>query len=132
MKKPESFCIDTHSLVWYFTGQKTLSETAKSLLDQLFFSTEITGFISIIVLLEIFHLSLKKPQFAYPVFLQHLKRVNLPIVSLDQTILTHAYSLPKNLDIHDRIIAATALYTKSILITKDRMLHQVKGLHTLW
>lgn len=129
MNSPK-YCLDTHPLVWYFTGQKTLSKKAKKALDAIF-SQEAKCFIPTIVILETFHLSLKKKQFIFPQFLNSLKLPNIKIISLDKTVLTHCFKLPKNIDIHDRVVAATSKVSSSALITKDKILQQTSGLKTL-
>lgn len=125
------YCLDTHPLVWYFTGQKTLSPKARAILDDLF-SGKITCFIPIIVLLEIFHLSLKFKKFNFPKFLETVRLANIIIVPLDRVILETCFALPKNLEIHDRIIAATSTINECILVTKDRELHNLSSLKVIW
>lgn len=125
------YCLDTHPLVWYFTGQKTLSLKACAILDELF-SGKITCFIPIIVLLEIFHLSLKFKKFNFHRFLKAIKLPNIIIVPLDRVILETCFALPKNLEIHDRIIVATSNTNECILVTKDRDLHDLSSLKVIW
>lgn len=130
MNSPD-YCLDTHPLVWYFTGQKTLSGKAKKILDEVFIG-KIKCFIPSIVLLEIFHLSLKVKKFNFPQFLKKLQLSSITIVPLDKTILTKCFTLERDLDIHDRIIAATANVSGSVLITKDRTLCKTLSLKTVW
>ncbi len=130
MKEPK-YCLDTHPIIWYFIGQKTLSQKAKKILDQIF-SQEAIGFISSIVLLEVFHLSLKKETFIFSQFLKTIRLPNIIIVPLDKVVLSKCFLLPKNLEIHDRAISATALVNNSVLITKDPDLKAMPGLKTLW
>ena len=125
------YCLDTHPLVWYFTGQKTLSPKARKILDELF-SGKITCYISIIVLLEIFHLSLKFKKFNFPKFLETIRLPNIIIVPLDRVILETCFALSKNLEIHDRIIAATASINECILVTKEKVLHDLTSLKVIW
>jgi predicted nucleic acid-binding protein len=40
--------------------------------------------------------------------------------------------MKKNLEIHDRVIAATALVSNSLLVTKDSELKKIPGLKTIW
>lgn len=126
-----NYCLDTHPLVWYFTGQTNLSPTIKEILDKIF-KGEFFCFISTIVLLETFHLSLRKKEFRYPGFLRKLRRTNIIVVPLDKVILSVCYKLPRNFDIHDRVISATAKTTNSILLTKDEVLRKFSLIKTLW
>src|SRR3990172_13347885 len=112
------YCLDTHPLVWYFIGQKTLSNNAKKVLDEIF-SGKATGIISSIVLLETFHISLKKKSFIFTKFLKKLRHPNIIIIPLDKVVLSACFKLSADLDIHDRIIVATSVVNNCVLITKD-------------
>lgn len=125
------YSLDTHPLVWYFTGEKTLSPKAKNVLDEVFLE-KIFCFLSSIVLLEVFHLSLRKKGFVFSKFLKKLKHPNIIIVPLDKLVLLECYKLPKNLGIHDRVIVATATVNKCLLITKDKEIRSLPRLKTLW
>ncbi|OGG14889.1 hypothetical protein A2773_01310 [Candidatus Gottesmanbacteria bacterium RIFCSPHIGHO2_01_FULL_39_10] len=126
-----SYSLDTHALIWYFTANSSLSGRAKGIVDAIFSSKKIC-FLSSIVLLETFHISLRKKSFSFPEF---IKRINLPnifVVPLDKKVLTACYHLPSYFDIHDRIIASTAKITNSILVTRDREIRQSKVIETIW
>lgn len=125
------YCLDAHPLIWYFTGQKTLSLKVKKIIDKIFLQ-KYTGYIPIIVILEIFHLSLKSKEFNFFEFFEKLKLPNIIIVPLDKTVLTISFTLPKQLNIHDRIICATSLATKSILITKDNIIQKYSSIKSVW
>ena len=125
------YCIDTHALVWYVTGQKTLSNAAKTAIDAVF-TRKAEGYLSAIIFLELLHLSFKQKQFTFPKLLQELRRPNIFIVSVDQDILKVCYTLSHTLDIHDRIIAATTLVTKSKLITKDPLITKSLKTSVIW
>jgi len=131
LKKKEKLPFGMFSPIWYFTGQKTLSSKAKRILDEVFLG-KYACFIPAIVLLETFHISLKIKKFIFPGFIKKLRLTNVIIVPLDKVILDQCYKLPKNLDIHDRIILATAMVNKCVLLTKDKELKQVSRSKTLW
>ena len=130
MNSPK-FCLDTHPLIWYFLGQKTLSPKAKQILDQIF-EDKALSYIPSIVILEAYHLSLKSPKFNFSKFFERLRILNIIIVPLDRIILTSCFNLPKNLNIHDRIICATSLATKSILVTKDQSIRKLTAIKSVW
>jgi len=125
------FCLDTHPLIWYFLGQKTLSSKAKQIIGKIF-SIETICYIPSIVILEAFHLSLKQPKFNFTKFFTSLRISNVIIVPLDKIILTACFNLPKNLNTHDRIICATSLATKSILVTKDETIRKLTAIKSVW
>ena len=130
MNSPE-YCLDTHPLIWYFTQATTLSQSAKSILEEIFRGAS-RGILSPIVLLEIFHISRKNKKVVFSKFLKKLQKSNISLISTDAAILGYCYQLPKSLEIHDRIIAATALATQSVLITKDPELRALQTIKTIW
>ena len=129
--KQFNYCLDTHPLIWYFTGQDTLSSKAKEIIDNIF-AGKIRCYIASIVLLEAFHLSLKKKNFIFPIFFKKIRLVNILIVPLDKIVLQKCFEISPNLDIHDRIIAATAIVNNSVLITKDEILKKYNKVETIW
>lgn len=129
--KHSKYCLDTHPIIWYFTGQKTLSKKAKKVIDNIF-SGKFDCFISSIVLLEAFHVSLKYKKFNFPKFLDSLRLSNVIAVPLDKVILESCYRLPKQLNIHDRVILATSRVTGSSLVTKDKDLRKFSSAKTIW
>jgi len=129
--KQAKYCLDTHPLIWYFTGQKTLAAKSKKIIDSLFLGKNL-GLISVIVLLEAYHLGLRHKKFSFCHFQEKIESGKFLIVPLDETILEACYRLPKYLDIHDRVIAATSLMSDSYLITKDPLLQKVHQLKTVW
>jgi len=54
--------------------------------------------------------------------LKSLEDSNIKILPFDKKVLTKSFELPKEIDIHDRIIVATAITTNSQLVTKDKVL----------
>ena len=125
------YCLDTHSLVWYFLGSSTLSRKAKSLI-RAGFTHQATLVIPTLVLLETFHVSLKASHFSFPEFLVYLKAARILVAPFDKAVLKHCYKLPPKINIHDRIIAATALAYNCPLITKDKTLHQQAAVTVVW
>lgn len=84
------------------------------------------------VLLEAFHASLKDPLFRFPEFLQPIKTAKAIIAPFNKIILLTCYKLPRDINIHDRVIAATALAYRCPLITRDPVLAKIPGLKTVW
>jgi len=125
------YCFDTHVLVWFFRKSKTLSGKAKSILEEAFLGKSIS-FIPSIVLLEAFRLSLKDPEFIFPKFLEFLSNAQFIIVPLEEDVLKICFGLPKEVNIHDRVVIATAISTDSKLITKDKILRSFFPNETIW
>lgn len=125
------YSIDTHPIIWYFSKRKTLSTRAKHAIDEIF--TKRTGcYISTMVFLEAFHTSLKHHEFKFSYFLKELRLPNIKVVPLGKAILEECYKLPKILNIHDRIIVATARLSKTPLVTKDEIIRSLKIVDTVW
>jgi PIN domain nuclease of toxin-antitoxin system len=122
---------DTHALVWYFKGSKTLSKEAKLILDKAFLGDSV-AFVSSMVLLEAFHIGLKEKDFVFSDFVKFLSMAKFIVVPLDEDILKIGYRLPKIINIHDRIIISTAIYTDSKLVTKDKILRSSFPRETIW
>ena len=127
----DNYSLDTHSLVWYIRGQSTLSSTAKSIIAKIF-AGEANGFISIMVVLEAYYVSMKHKNFVFSKFLKDIRRPNIRVIPFDNKVLTQTFELPAKMDIHDRIIVATAVVMNTPLITKDKVLRSNFPLETIW
>ena len=125
------YCLDTHSLIWYFTGSSTLSPKAFETLEQIF-SGEAVGIISVIVILEALHVSYKHKGFVFPKFLEALKIPTITICPLEKEVLMEGLMLPKKLNIHDRVVVATAIVNDCPLITKDRIIKSIREVESIW
>lgn len=131
MNYKSDYSIDTHALIWFVEGRSTLSDPAREIIKEIF-SGKYLASISVMCYVEAFHNSLKRKEFIFSKFLNELKRPNILKIPLEDEVLKLCYKLPKQLEIHDRIIAATAKLTDSVLITKDPILRKVLWLKTLW
>jgi PIN domain nuclease of toxin-antitoxin system len=123
---------DTHSIVWYFTNDPLLSERALAAFEE----TTKEGLIIIpaVVLAEMMFIS-KKGKIALN-FEETLKIIeeydNIEVAPLDIEILKVANKVKADLEMHDRLIVATALYYNAPLITKDRLITQAQLCPILW
>lgn len=125
------YCVDTHSLVWYFLAKKTLSRKAELSIRKSF-KQQATLIIPTLVFLEAFYLSLKDPSFKFPEFVKTLQTAQSLVIAFDKKVLQNCYKLPPQIDIHDRIIAATALTYNCPLITKDKTLAKQTQVKVIW
>jgi len=125
------YCFDTHALVWYFKGVKTLSNKAKQILDQTFEGNAI-AFIPSIVILEAFHISLKDKEFIFSKFIKYLARTKFIVIPMNEETLKIGFGLSEKINIHDRSVVSTAIYTKSTLVTKDGILRNLFPTETIW
>lgn len=127
-----NFVTDTHSLVWYFTEDANLSKKAFDSFE----GTVKSGTIIVpaVVLAEIMFIA-KKGRVTLT-FEETLKKIegyeNFDIAPLDAEILTIADKIEANLEMHDRLIVATAIYYEAALITKDEFVRESGIVSTIW
>ena len=126
------YVTDTHSLVWYFTEDSRLSTIASGAFED----TLVEGLVLVptIVLAEIMYICEKgKTTLTFSETIMRIEMAdNFDIVPLDIDILKTADGLNKVLEMHDRLIVATALYFDVPLITKDKIISNMKFIDTIW
>jgi PIN domain nuclease of toxin-antitoxin system len=126
------YVTDTHSILWYFTEDPRLSKRAFDVFE----GTVREGFIIIpaVVLAEIMFIA-KKGRITLT-FEETLKKIeryeNFDLAPLDVDILKVANKIEADLEMHDRLIVATALYFNATLITKDRQIGNASICPTIW
>lgn len=127
-----NYVTDTHSLVWYFTEDPRLSETVLNAFE----STVDEGaiFIPAVVLAEIMFIA-KKGRIAIS-FEETIKKIeeneNFEVSSLNIDILKIADKIETDMEMHDRLIVATAKYLEAPLITKDENIRTSEIVSTVW
>lgn len=128
---------DTHTIVWYLQSSPKLSTTALAALDNATHAGE-SIYISSITMVEIIYLTEKGklPQLALDQLTNGLSSPNssLIVVALDLAIAQTLNQIPSNIvpDMPDRIIAATALYLKLPLVTRDHKIQALTVIQTIW
>lgn len=127
-----TYVTDTHSLVWYFTEDSRLSKNAL----EAFEGTIKEGIIIIptVVLAEIMFIA-KKGRIPIT-FEEALKKIeeyeNFDIAPMDVDILKVADKIGTDIEMHDKIIVATAIFFNVALITKDKLIKEAKIVSTIW
>ncbi|OGV99169.1 MAG: hypothetical protein A3I04_03035 [Nitrospinae bacterium RIFCSPLOWO2_02_FULL_39_110] len=126
------YVTDTHSLVWYFTDDSRLSNKAL----QAFQSSEEKGivFVPAVVLAEIMFIARKgRITLSFEDTLNRIEESeNFEIVPLNAEILRAADKIEADMEMHDRLIVATALWHNASLITKDETLRELGIVSTIW
>ncbi|MGK7940895.1 MAG: type II toxin-antitoxin system VapC family toxin [Crocosphaera sp.] len=127
------YVVDTHALAWFISEDQRLSLKAKEILTQAE-NGEIQVLIPTLVMAELTHIAEKR---RVTVTIEELldkinKGDGFTIVGFDFPIFQKMLTLPKDWDIHDRIIAATASYYQTTLITRDQTLLNFPDLKTIW
>ena len=127
-----NYVADAHTIVWYFIDDPRLSQTARQVFEQ----TITAGVIIIptIVLAEIMYISQKgRISITFEETLSHIEMSeNFHIAALELDILKIAASISNDLEMHDKLIVATALHFDAHLITKDEQITQSKIVNTVW
>lgn len=113
--------IDTHVLFWVLTQDITrLTSKALKALEQ---AEEI--FLPTIVLLELLALCQKKKTLKYfDLLLKQIPNSKYVIVSMDIAVIKEIRRIKSRLELHDKVIVATAKYLDSPLVTKDEDITQ--------
>ena len=124
------FVADTHTVLWYLTADPHLSATAQRLLQE-----AESGFTEIliptIVLAELLHIAEKKRFANIDSIVKKLQiEFRFTVVPFDILIFEKMCQLPKTLEIHDRVIAATAHVYRGEVITKDPEIKKITA--TRW
>lgn len=128
---PETFVLDTHALVWYLTDDAKLSARAASLIEQ----SERGGLnmvIPTIVLAELLTIVEKKrvPLAMTTILDWMIACAGVLVSPLDLLVFAEMLRIGHGLELHDRIIAATANQYGVQVITRDPALSTT--VQTVW
>lgn len=127
---------DTHAALWVLTNSAKLSQTARTALEQAIAAGE-PIYVASISVVEVVYLTDKNrlPRSALELLLAALRNPTsgLAMVALNQDVAETMTQIPIQIvpDMPDRIIAATALYLKLPLVTRDSKI-QAAPLITIW
>ncbi len=111
----EKIVLDSHTLFWLFTGNLKLPHRSRQLIED---SESII--VPSIVLMEILYL-LQKNNMAsqFLEVLSELKTRSFMVYPLDLQVITETLFISHALEMHDRIIIATARIFDARIISKD-------------
>lgn len=119
-------------MVWHFTEDNRLSSRASSVFAGI--ENQGTIIVPALVLAEILFIA-KKGKITIS-FEETLKRIedsdSFAIAPLDADILKIADKIEADLEMHDKLIAATALHYKAALITKDEKISRSQVVTIVW
>jgi len=134
----EQFVADTNALIWHLTQDPLLGESAKKTLlraDR----GEVIVHIPAISLFEMIYLTERSnPPISRSQVEQLLEQLrpegSYRIAMLDEQVIRHGFEIPRYQvpDMPDRAIAATALALGYPLLTKDKSLHNWRGVPLVW
>lgn len=126
------YVTDTHSLLWYFTEDPRLGKNALEAFEQTV--EEDVIIIPSIVLAEIMFIS--KRVDINITFEETLNKIeeydNFDVAPLDINILKVANNIDANMEMHDKLIVATAVNFNTALVTKDELIKKAGIVLTIW
>jgi predicted nucleic acid-binding protein len=127
----DRFVPDTHPLVWFFTEDRRISPAAEAVLAAAE-TGDVELIIPTIVLSELLWVcEHKNPGITTAETLERITRIPQGLIAnFDMPVFELLLTLPSDLEMHDRIIAATAKLYNAALVTRDRKLIGV--VPTLW
>jgi PIN domain nuclease of toxin-antitoxin system len=133
LAEPQIFVVDTHALIWYLQESRRLGKSAEAILSD----PESTLVVPTIVLAEARYLIAKKhlavEWSAVVDFIRSDYRVSL--YDIDEDIVS---LMPLDLEMHDAIICAMAIYWHDVLreeaavLTRDREIVESGLVRTIW
>ena len=127
-----NYVTDTHSLVWYFTDDQHLSKKALKSFE----STVKKGQIIVpaVVLAEILFIAKKgRIPLGFTTTVAKIEALaNFEIAPLDLDVLKVAESIDAPMEMHDKLIVATAIRYDACLITRDEQITKSKAVKTIW
>jgi PIN domain nuclease of toxin-antitoxin system len=119
--------LDSHTLFWLLTDSPKLSELAKRYIEK---AEKVI--LPSITLMEILYL-LEKNNLSFK-FIEVLNEIRIRgylVYPLDLEIISQSLFIPSEVEMHDRIIIATAKLFDAYLISKDREIKKVYS-KTIW
>ncbi len=126
------FLADTVAIIRHFAAQKNIGKSAKDIFIKAEKGEDVIN-ISVISLMEIMYLSERN---RIPINLTDtINRLNsytnYKIIDLDVDVLKAAEPI-KDLELHDRLIVATASYLNLAMLTKDEDIKKSGHITVIW
>ncbi len=122
---PEIYVLDTHVLIWYFIGSQRLKPRLKEQIDEV---RNQSGrlLIPTIVLSEALDVAEKgRVEFDFAGMYERIRNEKeFEIIGFSPEIFEETRQIKEIVEIHDRIIVATARFYRDGVMTKDRIIRE--------
>ena len=130
-------CLDTHTLIWFFSNPELLSANALSAIEGALHEKRpvCISAISVWEISLLVHKGRLILTMSVERWLDHVLNLSmLKVISVDAAIARKSVFLPGSMhpDPADRIITATCLLNNNPLVTRDRKLHKYPFIETIW
>jgi len=127
----ESVVTDTHAILWRFRDDSRLPASAHEVFDAVE-RNEVRLLVPTIVLAELKTLGERRmPDLNFDaMFARFTGMESVTFVPFDLAVFMEMQKLPARLEIHDRVIAATAQLYRSVVMTRDQQLQS--AVRTIW
>jgi predicted nucleic acid-binding protein len=127
------YVADTHAFLWFLARDRRLGKKARSVFLQAD-EGEAAIVIPSIVLMEALHICEKhRIEVEFRKILGKVRgALNYPTYPLDLRIIEECQKLPKSLELHDRVIIATAKLIGAKVLTKDDDIVNSELVETVW
>jgi len=118
-----TYVLDTHVLIWYFTGSRRLKSRARKVIDECL-ARGGRLLVPTIVLSEALDIAEKgKVEFDFLAMYRHIQEEPaFTVIGFSPEIFAETLKVKRIREIHDRIITATARFYGAGVITKDRII----------
>ena len=132
MTESDVIVIDTHALIWYLEDSPRLSPNARAAYDSIDRGVSV-GIVPTIVLAELMHISERgrTPVGFAEVIAQLQSSQHFRIAAFDLDVLSRMEAA-SGLELHDRVIVATALAFSARLLTQDRDVRGAGIIECVW
>lgn len=128
------YVVDTHGLVWFMAEDARLSPRGEALLRQAEEAAGIQVLVPTVVLAEAAYIAEKRRvEIGIGEVIERVSRSDgYAIVPFDFPVVKAMLELPRALEMHDRIIVATARHYEAELITRDEAIRASGVIRTVW
>ena len=129
-----SYVIDTHTLLWYVTNDKQLSSRVEKILDEAHHTVNSIILLPSIVLMEAIDVLEKgKVSYQIDVFLNAIQNgEQYELAPITWEIIEAYRKIHTALEIHDRLIVATAMQSNARILTKDANISKLYQQLVVW
>ena len=126
MTGPQSYVVDTHALLWFLSKDRKLGSRAKGILES---ATEIL--VPTIVMAEaVTVIEKRRVALSIDELLHSIEDASFVVVPFGADTFRAMLELPSGIELHDRMIAATAGMYDAAVLTRDPIFDGV--VETVW